>query len=109
MQVAARSHLHAGQHGVILLDPHLTAKACLLKLRLVVGIGLVRRHVERCFDIAGIDADRQQVFRRQCMIEPDRLWAGLEHDALRIRRTLAEHISQQFRIRPAYAAPICSP
>ena len=71
----------------------------------IIGVGLVRRHVQRCFGMSGINADRGQAFRRQGMIEPYGEWTRLEYDAPGVRRMFADHLCQMPGIGNALAAP----
>ena len=57
----------AGQHAVESLHPHLTKEADFCELRQTIGVirvRLVRRHIERRFSMARIDADRRQPLSR---------------------------------------------
>ncbi len=82
------------QHTVVFLDPDLPAKANLGKLCQAVGIvriGFVGRHVEGCFGMSGINADRRDAFGRQRMVEPNRQRARLEDDTLGFWSTIADN------------------
>ncbi|CCW19764.1 Mobile element protein [Sphingobium indicum BiD32] len=100
-QLVACCDQRANQHAVKALYPHLAVKADLGKVResvRVICIGLVRRHIQRRLGMAGMNANRRQAFQLQRMIEPDRQRPRLEHDALRVRSTLADHLCYQFGI-----------
>lgn len=63
----------ARQHAVEAFHPHFTKEPHFCKMRQTVGIvrvGFVRGHVERCFGMTSIDADRRQTLCAQRMIEP---------------------------------------
>src|SRR6187551_1905040 len=98
----------AGQHAVESLHTHLTKESDFCELRQTIGVirvRLVRRHIERRFSMARIDADRRQPLGAQRMIKPYRQWSGLEHHAFHGWRPLANELGYDSRIRCALAAP----
>lgn len=67
-QPRARRDKRAGQHAVESLHAHLTKEPDFRELRQTIGVvrvRLVRRHIERRFIMARIDADRRQSFGAQ--------------------------------------------
>lgn len=85
----ARRHKRAGQHAIESLHADLAKETDFRQLRQTIGIvrvRLVRRHIERRFSMARIDADRRQSFSAQRMIEPYRQRSGLEHHSFHRRR-----------------------
>lgn len=97
-----------GRHAFEPLHADLTEEACLRQVREpvgIVGIGLVRGHVERCLGVARVDADRRQPLLRQGMMKPDRQRPRLEHHPPGRRCTLADEIGYDLGIRGALPAP----
>jgi hypothetical protein len=65
----------AGQHAVESFHPNLTKEPDFCELRQTIGVvrvRLVRRHIERRFSMARIDADCRQPLGAQRMIKPYR-------------------------------------
>src|SRR4051812_1819513 len=94
-QLAARAHQRSRQHRRVSLDPDLPVEADLRDLRQAVGVvrvGLVRRHVERRLRVPRVDAHHRQGLGLELVVEPGRQRPGLEHDAGRVRRTLADDV-----------------
>jgi hypothetical protein len=56
----------------------------------VVRVRLIRRHIERRFNMARIDADRRQPFGARRMIEPYRQRSGLEYHTFHGWRPFAD-------------------
>ncbi len=107
-QPGPRRYQRARQHAVEALDADYLVEPDLGKVGQaigVVGIRLVRRHVERGLGMARIDADRRQTLRAQGMEEPDGQRPGLEYHPLGCRRTLADQRRNRLRIRRTLAAP----
>lgn len=107
-QTPARCNQRADQHAVVALHPHLAIEACLRQMREtvgIIGIGLVRCHVECCLCMPCVDADRGQSFGAQGMEEPHRQRAGLEHDTLSLRRMSPQYRRNRTGVRGAFAAP----
>src|SRR4029077_19134003 len=98
----------AGQHAVVSFHPNLTKEPDFRELRQPIGVvrvRLVRRHIERRFSMARIDADGGQPFGAQRMIKPYRQWPGLEHHAFHGWRPLADELGYGSGVRWALAAP----
>lgn len=107
-QFRAGSDQSAGQHAIEAFQADLAVAADLGQLGKsisIIGIGIVRRHVERHLGMAGIDADRRQSLCDQCVIEPYRQGSRLEDHSLSLRRVLADHVGEQLRVGPTLAAP----
>ena len=61
-QPRPRCDKRAGQHAVVSLHTHLTKEPDFRELRQTIGVvrvRLIRRHIERRFSMARIDADRR--------------------------------------------------
>ena len=91
----------ADQHTVVALHANLAVEADLGEMGQavgVIGVGLVRCHVQRRLGMSCIDADGRKPFGAQRMVKPDGQRAGLEHDPPCIRCAPLQNHSNRLRI-----------
>lgn len=99
-QQTAGTDKGTGQHAVRIFHPDYFVKANLGKMSQAVGIvciGLVRRHIERCFGVPNINADLRDTLCSQVMIKPDRQRSRLEYHALCFRSAFTDNSRLPFR------------
>lgn len=100
-QLGSRCHQRAGQHAFEAFDPDLTIKADLGEMGEpigIIGVGLVRSHVEGRLSVTRIYADDGQPFGSERMVEPYRQRAGFEDDPIGLSGVLADRPRDRLRI-----------